>query len=136
MATELICVGPDDTLSEAEHYFETVGIRHLPVCTPEREVVGMFSYHDYTRMLHNLTIFGTAESKRANKQTMNSLLVSEVMGAPVVTIDSTATIQDAANVFLRNNFHSLPVVEPGTKQIVGIVTVMDLMHYAYGKDRD
>lgn len=136
MANEIICIGPDDTLAEAERHFKTAGIRHLPVCTAEREVVGMFSYHDYTRMLHNLTVFGTAESKRANEQTMRSLLVSEVMGDEVVTIDSSATIQDAADIFLRNNFHSLPVVEPGTQRIVGIVTVMDLMHYAFGKDRD
>jgi CBS domain-containing protein len=136
MATELVCVGPDDTLAKAEHHFESAGIRHLPVCTPEREVVGMFSYHDYTRMMHNLTVFGTAESKRVNKQTMNSLLVSEVVSDKVYTIESTATIQDAANIFLRSNFHSLPVVEPGTQRIVGIITVMDLMHYAYGRDRD
>jgi CBS domain-containing protein len=87
-------------------------------------------------MLHNLTVFGTEESKRVNRQTMSSLLVSEVMSSDVKTIDVTANVQEAATIFLRSNFHALPVVEPGTKQIVGIITVMDLMHYAYGKNQD
>lgn len=53
--------------------------------------------------------------------------LSDLMNSNPVTIDSTATVQEAARILAVSEFHSLPVTESG--ELVGIVTSSDLIAY-------
>jgi len=92
----------------------------------------MLSQHDLNRLEHSFTIFGTAESKSFNADIIDSLLVQDVMIKEVATVWAESSIQSAADIFKSSKFHSLVVVEEDSKTLRGIVTVMDLVHYAYG----
>ena len=51
---------------------------------------------------------------------------------PVYTTTKTDTILAAAEEMTRRNVRALPVVEPGTEKLVGMVTGMDMVNYFGG----
>jgi len=53
--------------------------------------------------------------------------VSKIMSEPVITVNSDASISDAAKLMVKNRIRRLPVVE-GSK-IVGILTASDFAKY-------
>jgi len=50
----------------------------------------------------------------------------------VVTAPQTATIKEAAETMVKNKFRRLPITNPGTGQILGIVTSMDILDFLGG----
>jgi CBS domain-containing protein len=50
----------------------------------------------------------------------------------VVTAPQTATIKEAAEAMVKNKFRRLPITNPGTGQILGIVTSMDILDFLGG----
>ena len=61
-------------------------------------------------------------------------LVSKIMSEPVITVNSDASISDAARLMVKNRIRRLPVVE-GSK-IVGILTSSDFAKYMRMLNRD
>ncbi|MEL6141953.1 MAG: CBS domain-containing protein [Bacteroidota bacterium] len=130
MSVDVHHVSPTDILTSVVALIASHGVHHLPVCE-NGKVVGMLSQYDLNRLEHSFTIFGTAESKSFNADIIDSLIVKDVMTKEVATIQADATIQTAADIFKSSSFHSLVVVEADGKTLKGILTVMDLVHYAY-----
>jgi CBS domain-containing protein len=52
----------------------------------------------------------------------------------VVTAPQSATIKEAAETMVKNKFRRLPITNPGTGQILGIVTSMDILNFLGGGD--
>ncbi|NJO86703.1 MAG: CBS domain-containing protein [Lewinella sp.] len=130
MRAQVHYLAPTDLLADALAIFDKHQVNHLPVCA-QGKVVGMLSRHDTNRLQHSFTAFGTAESQQFNKKIVASLIVKDVMTKGVVTLGINQTIQDAAAVFKTSAFHSLVIVAEDGQTLAGIVTVMDLLHYAY-----
>ncbi|HEY7108244.1 MAG TPA: CBS domain-containing protein [Nitrososphaeraceae archaeon] len=59
----------------------------------------------------------------------NSLKVSEIMSSSLITIDSSATSEEAANLFLKNKIRHMLVIDKETKKAVGMITPMDFTRY-------
>lgn len=55
----------------------------------------------------------------------SELHVSEVMSAPLITIDVDKTVGDAAHMMVNNKVRRLPVVDG--EKVVGLVTVRDIL---------
>ncbi len=53
----------------------------------------------------------------------------------VVRIPPTMTIMGAVKTMVRYRFRRLPVSDPGTNRLVGIVTVMDIVNFLGGGDK-
>jgi CBS domain-containing protein len=53
----------------------------------------------------------------------------------VITAPQTATIKEAAETMVKNKFRRLPITNPGTGQILGIVTSMDILNFLGGGDK-
>lgn len=53
----------------------------------------------------------------------------------VVTIPQTATIKEAAEIMVANKFRRLPITDPGTGKLLGIVTSMDILNFLGGGDK-
>ena len=53
----------------------------------------------------------------------------------VVTAPQTATIKEATETMVKNKFRRLPITNPGTGQILGIVTSMDILDFLGGGDK-
>jgi CBS domain-containing protein len=58
---------------------------------------------------------------------LESLTVRDVMASKPKTVRSDQKLSEAANMFVDNRIHRLPVVEGRGRTLVGIVTTMDLV---------
>ncbi len=53
----------------------------------------------------------------------------------VITIQPTTRIKDAAELMVKNKVRRLPVVDPGTRRLIGIVTTRDILDFLGGGER-
>lgn len=53
----------------------------------------------------------------------------------VITIPQSATIKESAEIMVKNKFRRLPITDPGTGKIRGIVTSMDILDFLGGGDK-
>ena len=118
MTTNLITVGPSDTLQTVKDILISRRIHHVPV-VEEGKMVGLVSIDD---------LFKT----NINHSDYVNTLVSSVMTKKLAKVESTDKIGTAAEVFMEHLFHALPVVDDG--KLVGIVTSFDLLKYEYNKE--
>jgi len=126
MTKSPVIVSPDTTIDQIHNLFELHSFHHLPVLS-HGKVVGIISKNDYHKVRHMLTYSwsGNPGIKEMYKKTCAADIMSE---SPVV-IEPTDTIGLAADIFLANTIHALPVIEEG--ELVGIVTSHDLLSHAY-----
>jgi acetoin utilization protein AcuB len=101
-------VGPGDLLSKAKEMMDAGGFRRLPVVQDGR-VVGIVTERDL----------------REHSGHLKSTRVDAVMKAPVVSVDSKTSVEEAARLMLANKIGGIPVVDAG--KLVGVVTTSDLI---------
>lgn len=101
-------IRPEDVLLKAKEMMDAGGFRRLPVVR-EGRVVGILTERDL----------------REHGGYLKSTKVDAIMRAPVVTVESKASVEEAARLMLRNKIGGLPVVDGG--KLVGIVTSSDLL---------
>ena len=53
------------------------------------------------------------------------------MSTRIATLEPSSKIGTAAEVFLENLFHALPIVDDG--KLVGIITSFDVLKYSFQK---
>ena len=115
MTTMPATVEPTDPISTARRLLEPGRIHHLPV-VEEGLLAGIVSTSDLLKFY--LLEGGTSTS--------DEITVSQIMEADPVTLESTASLRDAANKLSIGGYHALPVVDPD-RTLVGIVTTSDLI---------
>ncbi len=118
MIKDLITLTPDSLLSEVYQIFTTHKIHHIPV-TEDGALVGMVTTYD----LWNANI---------SHEQYGSTTVSKVMSTKLVKIEPDDKVGTAAELFLDNRFHALPVVSEG--KLVGLVTTFDVLKYEFKKE--
>src|SRR6185436_15713953 len=120
MTRRPVTVAPEAPLEEATVLMERHGFRHLPVVTGE-EVVGMLSDRDLR--------LGTGGHPLASLNLPDDAglprIVSEIMRAPVVCVESDERGPLAARHMIDQRIGALPVLEDG--RLVGIVTETNLV---------
>jgi CBS domain-containing protein len=124
MTKNVIKLNLTDDLTKAEYLFKKHHIRHIPVVNGNK-IIGMLSYTDLLRISFVDAVDDDAEVVDAT--VYNMFTVEQVMAKNLVTIDTTTTIKQAAEILASNEFHALPVVEG--QLLVGIVTTTDLIKY-------
>lgn len=124
MSTNLITVNLSNNLSEAEKLFNENSIRHIPVVSGD-DIIGILSLTDLLRVSF-VDTYGSDEAD-VDTAVYNMLSIEKVMVKNLVSVSSTQTIKEVAEVLSKNEFHALPVVDEG--KLVGIVTTTDLLNY-------
>lgn len=124
MSTNLITIGTDNTLFDAEKLFRRHKIRHIPVVN-NKKIIGILSLTDLLR-LSFVDTYGEDDST-VDTAIYNMLGIEQVMADNPVHVSSTKTIREVAQILAVNEFHALPVVDNGN--LVGIVTTTDLLNY-------
>ncbi len=54
---------------------------------------------------------------------------------PVVTASLTTSVYDVVHIMAKNGFRRIPIVDPGTKRLQGIVTSRDIVNYLGGGEK-
>jgi CBS domain-containing protein len=123
MTLNVHSVDVGDNLRDAIHLVKKHNIRHLPVLE-NGHVVGMISTSD----LNRLTFSSLFESQNeADEAVLDMLTIPQVMSGNPTSVNPDASIQKVAEIFAKEHFHSLPVVENG--DLLGIVTTTDVIRY-------
>lgn len=108
------------------------GIGAVPVTDPERRVLGVVSDADLVPKTAGLLAappgprleFGR---RRRERRQAAARIAGELMTAPAVTTTPASTIEQAARIMSRRRVGRLPVRDPLTGRLAGIVTRSDLL---------
>jgi len=101
-------IRPSDMLLKAKEMMDAGGFRRLPV-VHEGRIVGILTERDL----------------REHVGYLESTKVDAAMKTPVVTVESKASVEEAARSMLANKIGGLPVVDDG--KLIGIVTSSDML---------
>ena len=115
MTTDLITVGPNDNLNVVRDIFMNKKIHHLPVVEGDK-LVGLLTTYDLFKMNKSSTEY-------------DSIKVSEVMTKRLATLEPQQKIGSAAELFLENLFHAVPIIKDG--KLKGIITSFDVLKYNF-----
>lgn len=119
MTRKLITLNPEDTLETVREIFSSHRIHHLPVVTEDGIILGLVTTYDLFKL-------------GMSKESYDSLLVTDIMTKKLATLEPSAKVGTACEVFLENLFHALPIVDKG--KLVGIVTTFDVLKYTHTKE--
>jgi CBS domain-containing protein len=120
MTRNVITARQDDKLAVARSIFLKNKVHHLPIVDGER-LVGILSTYDLFRL--------NGEHKG---KSYDEIEISEVMTTHIATLEPDDKIGSAAELFLENLFHAVPIVKDG--YLEGIVTSFDVIKYEFHKE--
>lgn len=118
MTTDLITLSPDDTLDRVRAIFLSKRIHHLPV-VEGKKLLGLLTTYDLFKL------------ERPDTK-LDNIRVRDAMTTKLAILEPQQKIGVAAEVFLENLFHAVPIVEEGN--LVGIVTTFDVLKYSFKKE--
>ncbi|SFZ93666.1 CBS domain-containing protein [Flaviramulus basaltis] len=124
MTEPVITLKKNDSLEKAEHLFKKHHIRHIPVVTGN-VVVGMLSYTDLLRL--SFSDLDDNLDGDTDALVYNMFTIKQVMKSSIVTVPSSKSIKEVAEILATKEFHALPIVD--NNKLVGIVTTTDLIKY-------
>ena len=129
MTTDLITADPDETIDAVRHKLIANHIQHIPVVECKK-ILGIISKGDIHRMEHHFTLFQSEKAIESNRQIFSTILAAEIMTKSLVKLKDTDSATIAVDLFRENMFHALPVVND-KDQLVGMITPIDLLRYAF-----
>ena len=127
MTTKLVTVQPDTSVKEVNKIFAKNTFHHLPVVDSAGVLAGIISKEDLLKLSYVLSK-NTAGKIYSEKQ-YSSLTAKDVMTKFPVSLDPDDTIGLAADIFLANRFHALPILDDDI--LIGLVTTHDLLRYSF-----
>lgn len=127
MTTNLVTVAPSESAKRIKEIFESNGFHHIPVVDTGENLVGIISKEDFFKVSYILSMQTTGRSW--SEKEYESLRAGDFMTKYPLFLDPDDTIGLAADIFLANKFHALPIVEDG--QLLGLVTTHDLLKFSF-----
>jgi CBS domain-containing protein len=123
MTKSVVTVNQNDDLKEVVAKLKSNSIRHIPVVNG-KEVIGIISRTDINRLTFGALFEG---QDGADEAILDMLTISQIMTSKPKTVSSETVIKDLAEIFVKEEFHALPVVDNGV--LKGIVTTTDVIRY-------
>ena len=120
MTTDPITVSAHHNLHSVRQIFMTNKIHHLPVVDDADKLIGLLTTYDLWK-------------NEIAPADYTNVSVADVMSTRIAKISSNDKIGTAAEIFLDNRFHALPVVDKDD-MLLGIVTSHDVLKYEYMKE--
>lgn len=124
MTKKVITLNTTDDLETAERLFKKYHIRHIPVVNGNH-IKGMLSYTDLLRISFADAI--DEDEDTVDTIVYNMFTIEQVMAKNLISVSSSTTIKEVAEILSKREFHALPVEDNG--ELVGIVTTTDLINY-------
>lgn len=124
MTKDVITLSKSDTLEHAEYLLKSNNIRHVPVVKGE-QIIGMLSYTDLLRISFADAV--DEEEETVDAVVYNMFTIGQVMAKNLISVTSSTTIKEVAEILSKKEFHAIPVID--NEKLVGIVTTTDLINY-------
>ena len=120
MATQVVTVKPELSAKEAFGLIKSLGVRHL-VVVKEGVLLGVVTDRDLRRPKAAEIFKSWDELYRLSDE----FQVEDVMTSPVMTIDASADVKEAAGLLVKHRIGALPVTD-AHHGLAGIITETDL----------
>ncbi|MDI3474437.1 MAG: hypothetical protein PWQ79_945 [Thermococcaceae archaeon] len=126
MTTDVITLGPSDTVAKALATMRDHGISRIPVVDEEGRLEGLVTLHDLIVRFIKPRFRAQAGEVVGEKIPPFSMKLRDVMIRGVITILPDATVREAVATMKDNDIDGLVVVNEENK-VVGILTMKDLL---------
>ncbi len=123
MTPNPMTISPSNSLRTAKRLMEEGNFRRLPVVESGR-LVGIITDRDLRLALNSPLVL---RDKWYDSYLLDHMAVEACMTPNPVTITPDAPLDEAIRLIIERKFSGLPVVKEG--QVVGIITVTDLLEY-------
>jgi acetoin utilization protein AcuB len=120
MTSNLVTLGPEDSLMRALEVMRLHSIRRIPVVVGET-LVGLIVEGDLKRAQPS----ALSDSQEEFNQVMEDTPVSRIMVSRPICVTEDTPLVEAATTLRETKFGALPVLRDG--RLVGIVTDVDLI---------
>jgi CBS domain-containing protein len=127
MTTELVTVSLETNAEAIQTIFKEHNFHHIPVVDKGETLIGIISKEDFFKVSYLISYNTTG--KTWTEKEYKALKANDFMTKFPLTLDPDDTIGLAADIFLANKFHSLPIVEDG--KLAGMITAHDLLEYSF-----
>lgn len=123
MTPNPVTVSPHASVAEVWDLMREHAIRHIPVLDGG-ELVGMLSDRDLAHfdMAGLLTVEGADALRRAL-----ATPVAKVMSPDIIDVDLDTELGDVVDLLVENRIGAIPVVRPDTRELLGIVSYVDVL---------
>jgi acetoin utilization protein AcuB len=123
MTPNPVTVTPKTSIAEVWDLMRDLEIRHVPVVDNDA-VVGMLSDRDISRL--NLARMLEVEGIDALRRGLETPVV-HVMSSDVIAVEPETELSEVVELLLEHKVGALPVVLPDSRQIVGIISYIDVL---------
>jgi acetoin utilization protein AcuB len=123
MTPNPITVTPEATLAEVWDLMREADIRHVPV-VETGVLVGMVSDRDLASL--DVARVLTTDGADALRRALATPVVT-VMSSDVILVETEDDLDDVIELMLEHKVGAIPVVRPGTRDVVGIVSYIDVL---------
>lgn len=124
MTRNVVTITDTAPIADALEILSRQEIRHLPVVDDDGEVVGMLSDRDLRDIGVPLVV---DEDRLTRLRARLATPVSELMSANVISLEPSDGLSDAVDRMLGERIGAIPVIDPDTNELVGIVSYVDLL---------
>jgi acetoin utilization protein AcuB len=123
MTPSPVTVTPQATLAEVWDLMREADIRHVPV-VQAGVLAGMLSDRDLASL--DVARVLTTEGADALRRTL-AMPVVTVMSSDVIFVEAEADLGEVVELMLEHKVGAIPVVLPDTREVVGIVSYVDVL---------
>ena len=115
-----------ETVRDAFMKLMEVDVRHLPI-VEQNELVGMISDRDLREfivpMASEMELVNTADSRFERP-------ISDLMKGDVISVHNESDVSEVIELMIDHKIGAVPVIEPSTGLLVGIVSYIDIIREA------
>lgn len=127
MTTNPVTVYPDTSVDQVKSIFDQNNFRHLPVVDRKGRLRGIISKEDFYSVAY--VISRQTSGKIFSEKWYGGSRAKDIMTECPIDLAPEDTIGLAADIFMANDFHALPITDEG--KLVGILTTQDLLRFAF-----
>jgi len=131
MNTDVVTIGMDVRLRTVQEMFNKRKFHHILVIE-DNELLGVVSDRD---ILKELSPFIDTSSERPQDRSTLDRRMHQIMTRKPITAEKETTIEEAADIFIKENISCLPILS-SQKKIIGIITRKDILKQLEFKKKD
>jgi CBS domain-containing protein len=137
MTKEVISVYPETEVAQAARLLLEHRINGLPVLDQEEHLIGIICQSDliaqqkkiplpsFFILLDSVIQLPSIKNIEKELQKIAAITVQDAMTPNPVAVDPDTTLEDIATLMVKNNIHTLPVLDQG--RLVGIIGKEDIL---------
>lgn len=123
MTPDPMTATPHASIAEVWDLMRLIDSRHVPIVEGEK-LVGIVSDRDLARV-DVARILRTAGAEALREEL--AAPVKSLMRTDLVTVDTETDLSVVATLLIEQKVGALPVVFPGTRQLAGIISYVDVL---------